>query len=276
MACGVWLASASLLLGACTLDAAGTGASPAPAGGSSSSAGGAGGAGTGGAGGLGAGGLGGGGDGGGGGPAAPFCDPTDPTLVACFRFDGSLADESMTSLVPDVAAGFQYATGHEGQAIAMDNATQLRLPYHPSWEVTHVTIEAWIHPASLPQGDPEDTSPRAAILDSQSRYSLFLYPGSQIQCDAGVIRKVAGIQSGVWNHIACVSDGATQKLYLNGVAIDSAPGVPVPHLDPYPTHIGSNHPDFADGFEGLLDGLRVWSVPRTASQICEAAGRSGC
>jgi hypothetical protein len=71
---------------------------------------------------------------------------------------------------------------------------------------------------------------------------------------------------GTWVHIACVNDGTTSKLYVNGVMTTS---VAAAALTPKPTlgAVANNSPTFGSPLIGALDELRVFSQAKTAAEI---------
>ena len=68
-----------------------------------------------------------------------------------------------------------------------------------------------------------------------------------------------------------MNDGTSWRYYQDGVEIDDALGTPVvpPMGD---IGIGNNQPGGDEQFPGEIDNLRIFTVPRTPQQICQAAG----
>ncbi|WP_437631994.1 LamG domain-containing protein [Sorangium sp. So ce854] len=203
-------------------------------------------------------------------PAA-LCEAGDPSLIACFAFEGDPGDGSQHRFVPEHTRKLAYAPGKGGQALRVSEGSLLRFRHDPAWTAPAMTIDVWINPASLPHKD------RFTVIDSSGKPSLFLLPDGQIRCTMGVERNVPyPIVPGEWTHIACLSDGQSQTLYVNGVEIDRSPSGPVLTDGEQPIHIGSEEPTDRDEFDGLIDSLRVFGRTLAPQEICAAAGKNGC
>ena len=255
--------------GSTSTDVTGTGGAGGEGGQGGTGAGGEGGAGgAGGAGGGdgGAGGAGGGDGGAGGGPL--FCDPADPTLVACWPFENDVTDASGHG--HDASAENVFFVPHPGQgfALALNDTSLVKVPDAQEWDVSAVTVEVWVHPIVLPLAGE-----RFGILDSNDRYSVFLYDTGEIRCSFGANLFGGAIPANAWTHVACTHDGATVALFVNGAMVASMEASPLP-AGSSPVSIGSNLPEEDDRFLGYLDGLRFFDVRRSDQEICVAAG--GC
>lgn len=265
----VALSALASLVPACVLDTSGTGnlppasASPDPVTTSSSSVG---------SGSSGSGSSGSGGSGGGAPLPAAFCDADDPSLVACYRFDRTTADGSQYHHDPSVAENVSYGAGVVGEALRLQPDSHVRIPSAQGWDITTATLELWVQPAALPAGTLGETSPRVGLLDRDGHFGLFIYPGGQLGCTLGERLLAGSVAAGAWTHVACTSDGAEVRLYVDGTLAGSLATQP---LAPTSSEIalGSNAPD-GDRFEGLIDDLRIWSAPRTPAQICADAGQN--
>jgi hypothetical protein len=199
-----------------------------------------------------------------------LCAPSE-SLIACLAFEGNPDDGSAHAFTPEVARDLGYAPGKQGQALLLTRGSSLRFPHDAAWAVPEMTIDVWINPASLPEHH------RFTVIDSDGKPSLFLMPGGVIRCTMGIERNVPHpIVPGEWTHIACLSDGHTQSLYVNGVQIDQSTSGPVLATEAQPIHIGSEQPSGQDEFNGLIDSLRVWSRTLAPEEICAAAGKDGC
>jgi hypothetical protein len=82
---------------------------------------------------------------------------------------------------------------------------------------------------------------------------------------------------GVWFHAACVWDGATLTLYLDGQPIASMPSVgTMDATNVEPVGLLNTSPVWDEPMDGAMDNLRIWQVGRTQAQICADAGLIGC
>jgi hypothetical protein len=193
-----------------------------------------------------------------------LCDPTDNTLVACFAFENNATNQG-TGPQPSTMTGLTYVQGVRGQAVALTSSSYIQLPSDAKWNATTATIEAWVKPTSLP-----GSGQRMGIMDSESRWGLFLIDNARVQCTLGGGLSGGTITAGVWTHIACVNNGAQQILYVNGVsvAMQTAGGI---GSSSNPTNVGSNSPSGGDYFIGAIDELRFFSSARSPAEIAEAA-----
>src|SRR5262245_11018358 len=131
--------------------------------------------------------------------------PQDPNLVACFRFEGAVQDESPTRLGPAslVNAG-SFVAGPDGQAMSVDPMTIMQFQDSPALAPSRVTIEAWLRPRRLPA-----LGERMGIVDRVGVFGLFVMPAGELECRAlvnGAIASVAAadaLQIDTWSSVAC-------------------------------------------------------------------------
>lgn len=69
---------------------------------------------------------------------------------------------------------------------------------------------------------------------------------------------------------ACVFDGATVRIYVNGAEVVAAAQGDFTTTNADPVSVGGNSPS-GDGLDGQIDLFRVWSEPLTADEVCWAA-----
>ncbi|WP_437315227.1 LamG domain-containing protein [Sorangium sp. So ce385] len=200
-----------------------------------------------------------------------LCDAADPSLIACFAFEGDPGDGSQHRFKPEQAENLSYEPGKGGQALRVTRKSSLRFRHDAAWAAPAMTIDVWINPASLPKRG------RYALIDSGGKPSIFLMASGEIRCTMGVERNVPyAVVPGEWTHIACLSDGQTQSLYVNGVEVDRSSSGAVLASGEQPIFIGSEEPSGGDEFDGLLDSLRVFGRTLAPEEICAAAGGNAC
>ena len=93
--------------------------------------------------------------------------------------------------------------------------------------------------------------------------------------DGSGIRGNTVLSTGQWYHVAATWDGATAKLYVNGV-LDNSPGtarVGTIATDTRPLYIGGRAG--ADYFDGMLRDVRIYNRTLTASELIDGASLVG-
>jgi len=201
-------------------------------------------------------------------PAA-FCDTTDATLIGCWEFENNVNDASGHNN-NGVATSVTYAAGKTGQAAVLASGSHIAVADSVSLTPTQITIEGWIHPDALP------ASGRMGVLDGDGKYGFFMYPG-QLECFVNVtVTATITFTAGTWTHVACTYDGSTGIIYIDGVqAATTAGGVALGAGSTNGIALGGNSPS-ADTLVGMIDQYRMFSMPRTAAQICRDAGLTTC
>jgi hypothetical protein len=92
----------------------------------------------------------------------------------------------------------------------------------------------------------------------------------------------ATLSPGSWYYVACVCDGGSLKMYVDGTKIGDTAGPCASGgaLVQDGLTIGSNNNGGPSGVDdwlvGAIDGLRLWDVALPAETVCATAGRTGC
>ena len=197
-------------------------------------------------------------------PPGP-CD--DPTLVLCVRFDGAAVDAAHGQPI-DVAGKVTYVTGVDGQAALLDATSAVTLPDGPAWQYTSITVEMWARPDAFPAAGA-----RAGLLDKDNSFGIFAYADGSVGC---IMKQTAVGKTfttlGSWVHVACVNDGSSTTLYVDGAVKTTVPS-PKVALTGALTAIGNNSPNLGDPWIGALDMLRVYARAKTAAEIAADAKR---
>jgi hypothetical protein len=190
-------------------------------------------------------------------PTAFACNAGDAALVLCLAFDGSLADGSAHdhSLT---AQNVTFEPGVSGQAARFVTGSLLSYSDDPAFDVLQVSMSMWIKPTTLPA-----PGARAGLLDSASRYRLFVLSDGALRCalSGGGTELVAGpgvIATNVWHHVRCTYDQAQIRIHVNGALIASLTATGALPNATGPTVVGHNNPT-GENFDGLIDSVVVSS-----------------
>jgi hypothetical protein len=81
------------------------------------------------------------------------------------------------------------------------------------------------------------------------------------------LSSTTSINDGNWHHIACVYDGTTKSIYVNGVLDNSIAVTGTLASSSIPVLIGENGQQTGRYFNGNLDEIRIWNTARTQNQI---------
>lgn len=198
------------------------------------------------------------------GPA--FCQ--EPSLVACYRFENGVVDESSPPIgSPTTATDVTYVPGPpgHGNALRVQSTTVLQLPDDPTWDATNITLEFWVNIQTLP-------ATRGGIFDNSRGYAVFIQSNGVARCGTASLDSTV-LPLATWTHVACVWDATLGNVivYVNGSQTGtlSAPAN-MPIASTEPAAIGSNIPS-GDPLDGMIDGLRIFSSVRSPAQIAAAA-----
>jgi hypothetical protein len=207
-------------------------------------------------------------------PDAPpdYCDDT----LACYHFEDNAQDSSGNGLNA-TTNNVAYMPGRIGNAMHMiDGTSAADVAESTIIDVSNaLTIEGWIRPTAIP-----GTGARAGMIDNNGQWGLFLIEGSNMRCSmsAVALQTTGTIRVNEWNHVACVFDGTTTKLYVRGVLEGTGTGGTM--LSTSGTTgfsiAADNPPGSGQQLPGMIDELRLLPVARTSSEVCEDAQLASC
>ncbi len=211
--------------------------------------------------------------------AASCVTPTG--LVGAWGFDEttgtSVLDASGTGNAGSIDGATRTASGRFGRALSFDGANDLvTVADDDSLDrTTGLTISAWVNP------DQVSGLWRTVVLKERTEaVSYGLYAGTDTAQAGGVVatpheysaKAVSALPLGVWSHLATTYDGATLRLYVNGVQVSSRAVTGAAVTGDGDLSIGGNSL-WGEWFDGLIDEVRVYdhAQPATAIQADMAA-----
>jgi hypothetical protein len=183
--------------------------------------------------------------------AAPgACGLGDPSLRACFRFENNTEDDSEFHNNA-ISNGATFETGVDGLAV-VTTASSITIPSSASLTLSQMTLKLAIRPRSI------SATTRSGLIDNDA-YRLFLEPGGTIRCavNGGTEQVTTSmtVPANAWTRIACTYDGATLRVYLDGVPAAAAAFTDT-IIPPGEISIGQNSP-VGENFDGAIDNLEI-------------------
>ena len=143
------------------------------------------------------------------------------------------------------------------------------------------TIEAWIKPTDISTNTYYEIARQQTGTTTQNFLLSFQNNGTILSFGLATVNQAgyseldvpitaSNFTDGNWHHVAAVYDGATRKMYVDGILVgtDNKTGS-VYFGTPANTNIGSNFP-YNEYFKGNLDEVRFWNIARTQTQIQNA------
>jgi hypothetical protein len=204
----------------------------------------------------------------------PAVDPTG--LVGAWGFEETsgtnVTDSSGAGNTGTINGAVRSTSGRFGSALSFDGVNDIvTVPDANSLDLSSgMTLEAWVRPTAL------GANWHAAVFKEQtagltyslyangntSRPSVHVNPGSETDT-----RGTAQLALNTWTHLAGTYDGSTLRLYVNGTLVSSK-AVSGPLVSSSGAlRFGGDTIWSDEYFAGLLDEIRVYSRPLTASEI---------
>jgi hypothetical protein len=201
----------------------------------------------------------------------------DPALLGAWEMEaivaGSVADASGSGHTASVVGAPAATQGISGGALAFSKNDYLLIDDSPELNVsTQITIAAWIKPSA----SGTQYVVRKGRHDSTNGFELSLSSAGKVfvrfnQASSGDAYRVDSTSKypttgSVWMHVAATYDGATIKLYVNGVLQASKNAVFAIAANNLPMSIGAQDDGYR-GFAGSIDGVKLFNRALTAEEI---------
>ena len=193
--------------------------------------------------------------------------------VAAYSFNASsgsiLADSSGNANNGNITTAV-FVAGHDGNALSFNGTDSLVvIPDSPSLHLTTaMTLEAWVKPSvalnnwkAILQKEVD-----AYFLNADTNLNTTGSGGTFNGVCCTVVQGTSGLPVNTWTHVASTYDGATLKLYVNGVLVSSQARTGSLEVNNLALRIGGD--TYAgENFPGLIDNLRIYNRALSATEI---------
>jgi len=223
----------------------------------------------------------------------PSVDPGPDGLLVHYAFEDSLADNSGNALDGTAVGDPVYGQGPAGQGKAMDfDGIDDVVELGPLDVVGgEITLAAWIKPDDFAISDARIISKATEWAGDSHFWMMSTQAETQLRfrlkTDEGpatttLVSPDPVLEAGVWMHVAATWDGATMRIYRDGVEVGSmAKGGSAVAVDPMVSAaIGSQPSDAFDTdpshvakfFNGLIDEVRIYNRALSETEVRYLAG----
>lgn len=216
----------------------------------------------------------------------PACEPSVPGLISWWSGDGNALD-SRSRNNGTLQNGVTFAAGQNGQAFSLDGTDDfVRVPHNTNLNVTQFTLETWVKP-----NQPTGTLGFIYTKNFNGNgfndpFSLFIDGtaggiGGRMGSGGGenYVFSTAPINDNNFHHLALTFDGASLRLYRDGILDDteaiSFPVLNNTHQAEFGGWSSAGVPNL--NFKGLIDEPSIYNRALSATEIASiaAAGPSG-
>jgi beta-lactam-binding protein with PASTA domain len=227
---------------------------------------------------------------------APVTPPATGGLVLALGFEEAsgnvVADSSAAPMNGTLAAGTsaptRVAAGKYGRALSFDGGDAVGIADVTASKldlINGMTLEAWVNPSSMNGWESVLYKERGGAGTGVLSYALYAHDGGTSTPPAGYVRTSSagpdrGIQGGTarlplnaWSHIAVTYStaagvGSTLRFYVDGALVNTITGPNQNILQAnQPLRIGNSNAPISEGFNGLIDEVRVYNRALSGAEI---------
>ena len=132
-----------------------------------------------------------------------------------------------------------------------------------------MTLEAWVNPTVVNRAWRDviyKGDDNYYLMGTSSRNPAVPVGGGRFGGAGVQVNGTAALVVGTWTHLAVTYDGATMRLYVNGVQVATRARTGNMVTSANPLQIGGDS-IYGQFFTGLIDEVRVYNQARTATEI---------
>jgi hypothetical protein len=216
--------------------------------------------------------------------AVPASSPASGLLPGTLYHYRAFASNSLTTINGQDRIFFTAGT-LAGKALNFNGSNSyVRLPVIDFSGSNTFTLEAWIRPADITTALNSTIACQQAFSTTDwlvgfeahgSILAFGLRTGNLYQELQAPI-KPGDLADGNWHHVVATYDGTTKRLYVDGVLIGSASQSGNVAFTATNNSIGASYNGVSGSsfFNGQIDEVRIWGVPRSAAEINQYLNRS--
>jgi beta-lactam-binding protein with PASTA domain len=180
----------------------------------------------------------------------------------------------------------RVAVGKIGRGLSFDGGDALGIAdvAASKLDLTNgMTLEAWVRPTSMNGWESVIYKERGGVGTGLLSYALYAHDGGSNTPPAGYVRTSSGgpdrgiqgpprLPLNTWSHIAVTyttaAGGSTLRFYVNGALVTTVNGSNQNILvGNQPLRIGNSNAQISEGFNGLIDEVRVYNRALSAAEI---------
>ena len=208
--------------------------------------------------------------------AAP---PPNTGLVAAYNFNEAagttLTDRSGRGHTGTLSGAAWSTQGRFGGALSFDGVNDwVTVADTAALDLTTgLTLEAWVNPSAVTNWRTVIMKERTGGLayslygaNGASRASGWINAGGEIGVDA-----TSALPLNTWTHLAVTYDGATMRMFVNGVQVATRARTGAIPASAQALRIGGNSV-WSEFFQGRIDEVRIYNRALTAAEIVADMG----
>jgi hypothetical protein len=203
--------------------------------------------------------------------------PTLASLVLGFGFDEGagtmVGDASGRGNTGTITGATWTPSGKIGQALSFDGVDDsVSVPDSTSLDLSQTgTIGAWVRLTTVNRWNAVMAKGSTGI-DALYNYAIDIAADNRPNCVVGngtsfaMVAATTVLAAQQWYHLACTWDGSQLRFYVNGILNASATQTLTPAGNAAPLFVGQ-YGGGADQLAGVIDEVRIYSLPLSASDI---------